>query len=525
MNKLLISALVPLFMASCVGDSKSYPELSISQTGTAEEPESGDIKLDLPLDLQQAGDSTVYNISVAIEHISSNDNDVQLLTGSKMEISNQNDNVIKISIRSDSLVEPEESFRVILSSDDISIINHTSTVTITDNTAATTVGFLSDSNTIAEGTGAQAVNIIVTNPPEKQDITLTFAFSGTATRNENGLAGDYSVESTQLVIPAGETTASLPITVVDDGLSEGGESISITMLAPGYELSQDESVVFIPGDLAINDTGTTLFYNGIDFQATESVDYPGQDAASGFDVESSDVDGKAGFRFTRLDGAGNAVSPGNFFRCLKDENAGLIWEVKTAPTPIPSGDPTKSYSDFVEEEVRLSNLEIDNPDYKEYAYNNVHAAWQSANYSYYWLDENTETNGGAPGTLGPEGYSGYMMQETCAFPNKNQVGYSPDTNRCNSYQYTKYASSIAVCGVKDWRLPTIEELRSILNYNPTDDGLDSNYFSFMNGYSYISSTPYARERGSHWCMDSGTKEVKLCNKQSPVSIMLVRGNE
>jgi hypothetical protein len=525
MNKLILSALVPLFIAGCVGDSKSYPELSISQAETVEEPESGDIKLDLPLDLQQAGDGTSYKVSVAIEHISSNDNDAQLLTAATMEISNQSDNVVKLLIRSDSLVEQEESFKVILSSDDISIISHSAMITITDKTPATTVGFLSASNTIAEGTGAQAVNIVVTNPPEKEDITVTFDFNGTATRNENGLAGDYSVESAQLVIPAGETTANLPITVVNDGLSEGGENISITMSAPGYELSQAETVVFIPGDLGINDTGAVLFYNGTGFQTTENVDYPGQDASSGLDVGSSDVDGKAGFRLTRLDGAGNAVSAGNSYRCLKDENTGLISEVKTAPTPIPDGDPTKSYSDFVKEEVRLSNLEIDDPDYKAYAYNNVHAAWQSANYSYYWLDENTETNGGAPGTLGPEGHSGYMMQQTCAFPNKNQVGYSPDNTRCNSYQYAQYASSLAVCGVKDWRLPTIEELRSIVNYNPTDDGLDPNYFPFMNGYRYISSTPYARERGSYWCMDTGTKEAKLCNKQGPVSIMLVRGNE
>ena len=525
MNKLILSALVPLFIAGCIGDSKSYPELSISQAETVEEPESGDIQLDLPLGLQQADDGTIYKVSVAIEHVSSNDDDAQLLTAASIEISNQSDNVVKLLIRSDSLVEREESFKVIVSSDDISIINHTAVITITDKTPPTTVGFLSTSNTIAEGTGAQAVKVVVTNPPEKEDITLTFDFNGTATRGENGLAGDYSVESTQLVIPAGKTTASLPITVVEDGLSEGGESISIIMSALGYELSQAETVVFIPGDLAINDTGTILFYNGTGFQATESLDYPRQDASSGFDVESSDDDGKAGFRLTRLDGAGNAVSAGNAYRCLKDENTGLIWETKTAPTLIPSGDPTKSYVDFVEEEVRLSSLETDNPDYKAYAYNNVHASWQSANYSYYWLNENTETNGGSPGTLGLEGYSGYMMQQTCAFPNKNQVGYSPDNNRCNSDQYAKYASSLAVCGIKDWRLPTIEELRSILNYNPTDDGLDSNYFPFMNGYRYISSTPYARERGSHWCMDSGTKEAKLCNKQGPASIMLVRGNE
>jgi hypothetical protein len=525
MNKSLLTAVVALTLVGCVGGSKSYPELSIPQTNSAEEPDSGDIKLKIPLELKDASDGSVFNISVSISHISTNDSDVQLLSGSTMEVSGLGENAIEILVRSDSFVEPDESFNVTLSSDDVSIINHSSMVTIKDKTPATTVSFLSDSNTIAEGTGSQSVNIVVSNPPEEGDITLTFSFDGTATRGENGVAGDYIVESTQLVIPAGVTSATLPITVVEDGLSEGGESIAITMSAPGFTVSKDTTVVHIPGDLAINDTGTILFYNGTGFQATESADYPSQDADHGLDVDATDTDGKAGFRLTRLDDAGNAVSAGNPYRCVKDENTGLIWEVKTSPTVIPAGDPTKSYAGFVEEEVRLSNLETDDPDYKPYAYNNVHAAWQSANYAYYWFNENADINGGSAGASGPAGYDGYMMQQTCAFPNQNQVGYSSSTNRCNTDLYAKYASALAVCGVKDWRMPTIEELRSILNYNPTDDGLDPNYFPFMNGYRYLSSTPYSQERGSLWCMDTATKEIKLCNKQGPSSIMLVRGSE
>ena len=147
MNKSLLITLTTLTLVGCVGDSKSYPELSIPEKSSAEEPDSGDIKLKIPLELKGASDGSVFNVSVSIEHISTNDSDVQLLSGSTMEVSGLGDNVIEILVRSDSFVEPDESFNVNLSSDGVSIINHSSTVTIKDKTPATTVGFLSDFNT------------------------------------------------------------------------------------------------------------------------------------------------------------------------------------------------------------------------------------------------------------------------------------------------------------------------------------------------------------------------------------------
>ena len=170
-------------------------------------------------------------------------------------------------------------------------------------------------------------------------------------------------------------------------------------------------------------------------------------------------------------------------------------------------------------------MEKDDPDYSPYPYNGFHADWQSVNYTYFWFNEDVSKNGGSSGSIGNGGFAGYMMNDYCAFPNINQVGYLDSVGYCTNKDYGNYMNAVAVCGIKDWRLPTINELRSIVNYNPSDEALDQSYFPLMSGKRYMSSTPYGREKGSYWCLDTATKEAKLCNKQVSSSIMLVRGIE
>ena len=60
-----------------------------------------------------------------------------------------------------------------------------------------------------------------------------------ATRAIKGRAaaegGDYSAIGTSVVVGAGTTTATIPVTVIDDGLIEGSESVRITLIyGPGY---------------------------------------------------------------------------------------------------------------------------------------------------------------------------------------------------------------------------------------------------------------------------------------------------
>ena len=75
--------------------------------------------------------------------------------------------------------------------------------------------------TVAENGGVATVTASL-SAAAGQPVTVTLAFGGTA-----GLGSDYSTSALQLVIPAGQTSASLLLTGLDDSSGEGNESITV----------------------------------------------------------------------------------------------------------------------------------------------------------------------------------------------------------------------------------------------------------------------------------------------------------
>jgi hypothetical protein len=64
-------------------------------------------------------------------------------------------------------------------------------------------------------------------------LTISFSLSGTATYGV-----DYSIPSLTLTIPAGESSFYSPITVIDDRIWEGNETVVVTLLpSPNYTIS------------------------------------------------------------------------------------------------------------------------------------------------------------------------------------------------------------------------------------------------------------------------------------------------
>ena len=60
----------------------------------------------------------------------------------------------------------------------------------------------------------------------KVDTVITYTLSGTATAGK-----DYTAPSGTVTIPAGETSATVSIAILDDELSEGAETIILTLTA------------------------------------------------------------------------------------------------------------------------------------------------------------------------------------------------------------------------------------------------------------------------------------------------------
>lgn len=385
---------------------------------------------------------------------------------------------------------------------------NSSTITIQDEDEDSTVAFETSFTKVAEGAGDYKVKVNLSTASEK-DVKIPFVLSGLATKNQ-----DYELKTqSPIVVPSGAKQVTIDLDFLPDDIKEGGESVVIELLSPQNAKLGDDNVmtIFIPGDIGLNDTGVTSWYDGDSFTSTSpSSDYPGQDAEFGHDAGNNvSYDGAAGLSFTKLDASGNALpSNANQYECIQDNRTGLIWESKQPAQSLPTSS-GKELQESIKQMLKDGN----------YPYLESHVNWRAANYKYYWVNNNGATNGGAKGAEGSSfASSTYPISMNCAFP------YSNSFNRCNTETYVKAMNMNAHCGYKDWRLSEIDELRSIHNYRATgEEAGEVEYFPNTANGDYISATPSADGTGAAWCLSTVTGQVRYCKKQVSNFIRLVRG--
>ncbi len=197
--------------------------------------------------------------------------------------------------------------------------------------------------------------------------------------------------------------------------------------APGGDGATPGGVLTVGAQPPLNDTGVVHYIDdGNDGTRPYLYDsapsgWQGQDADLGRDRDGHDADGRAGFRFTRLDADGRPLgidAPDHRttpWDCVRDEVTGLVWEVK-----------------------------VDDPGSPRHYL-----------HTFSWYDPDPERNGGFPGA---------RDQGSC---NKAISGLS----HCDTAAYIAHLNDIALCGFDDWRLPTVPELLSIVDYGATREPL------------------------------------------------------
>ncbi|MFY8298626.1 PKD domain-containing protein [Pseudoalteromonas sp. SS15] len=177
----------------------------------------------------------------------------------------------------------------------------------------------------------------------------------------------------------------------------------------------------------LNDTGQQRCFDSETVIDCESDAFPKQDAELGRDSfiqnEGKTGAGLASFDFTKLDDNARPIidSSSSDFSCVKDNNTGLIWEVKqpniATPPNAPLRDTRNTYT------------------------------WFLTNY--------------------PNGFRG-TDASTCL-----------NNRYCDAQQYIDDVNETNYCGGRNWRLPTFTEFMGIFNYGEVSSSsyvLDPNYF-------------------------------------------------
>ena len=97
------------------------------------------------------------------------------------------------------------------------------------------VSFASASQRAGEGSGTHDVGVRL-DPAPAAGLTLEYHVGGTATAG-----ADYTALSGTLAVSAGATTAVIPVTVIDDNVYDGRETVVLTLIErAGYQLGSPE---------------------------------------------------------------------------------------------------------------------------------------------------------------------------------------------------------------------------------------------------------------------------------------------
>jgi hypothetical protein len=226
----------------------------------------------------------------------------------------------------------------------------------------------------------------------------------------------------------------------------------------------------------INDTGITAaqcYQAGSDVLVScTSVNAralnPAQDGMLGRDADvasNSTTDGNLGFSFTKIDASGAALpASATTWSCVKDNVTGLIWEVKT-----------------------------------------VDGGLHDAGISYTNYDSTTALQ--INGTVAP------LQSQIDA--TTNTVGFKNAVN------------SAGLCGARDWRLPTPDEMQSIVDYGlaasrPT---IDANWFPNTQGNLFWSSSPYVLVPAYAWGVYFNNGNVNYSTRANSSYVRLVRAGQ
>lgn len=219
-----------------IGDNESIPAnkiIRITKTTDAAEPGvPGTYTISLPNGVTATQDIVV---SYTIGGTATSGTDYAPLTGTITIPAGQNSVTLTVNITDDKVIEGNETIIATVTGGTGNNLgaftpdpaNTSATISISDDeyTTANMIISITAMNNAAEPSTAGNFSIsLPTGVTAKEDIVVNYIASGTTTEGQ-----DYNALTHSIIIPAGQNSFTLPITVIDDTNIEGAETVTITI--------------------------------------------------------------------------------------------------------------------------------------------------------------------------------------------------------------------------------------------------------------------------------------------------------
>jgi hypothetical protein len=355
-------------------------------------------------------------------------------------------------------------------------------LTVTDQEGASTsvdktLRLLSESETIPE---------LTVGPAQTVFSGELLSLSGEASSAASG-AEPFSVIWTtdSLLAPIINDSNSMKTFSIAPLVTEQTEIVYQILITDNYgnQRNKTQTMMVQPQTLTtLNDTGVSLNATNTENFSSYQGEFAGQDAQYGYDrMATSGLSDKAGrgeqgFDFTRLNQNGDEIDQDtNDWRCVRDNVTGLIWENKT-----------------------------NNP-----------GALHDVEQRFTWYAE--ADNGGFAGDL-----------------NAGSTACDLASGNCNTQAFVDAVNAQGLCGFFDWRLPSHDELLSLVHFGKEQGPLiESEYFphigiSIADPYiwywTYMPNVDGVSDTGaqSAWAIDFNSGVDNFINKSTEARVKLVR---
>lgn len=185
--------------------------------------------------------------------------------------------------------------------------------------------------------------------------------------------------------------------------------------------------------------------------------------AAGFDYSKLGADGKELAIQNVVWDANGTEAAGSKWSCVRDNVTGLIWEVKTTD-----------------------------------------GGHRDMNHTYTWYNPDVNTNGGDTGI---------------------QNGGQCKGSDCDTHAFVQAVNSQGLCGARDWRMPTRQQLMSIVNNGQMKPAIDTAYFPNTPSNLFWSSSPDSYGTIYAWNVGFDLGYVNYFNKSYGMRVRLVRAGE